>query len=77
MCAAIVDRPTVGGDIIETRPPHPVTPGFTDTTATGATPEFRLWLKCPGARRRRPAVIIISMLTFSQGHPDRVTYATS
>ncbi len=46
MCAAIVDRLTVGGDIIETRPSHQVTPGFTDTTATGATPEFRLWLKC-------------------------------
>jgi len=46
LCAAIVDRLTVGGDIIETRPPHQVTPGFTDTTATGATPEFRLWLKC-------------------------------
>jgi hypothetical protein len=33
LCAAIVDRLTVGGDIIETCPPQPkVTPGFTDTT---------------------------------------------
>jgi hypothetical protein len=45
LCAAIVDRLTVGGDIIETRPSHQVTPGFTDATATGATPDFRLWLK--------------------------------
>ncbi len=47
MCAAIVDRLTVGGDIIETFHRNQVTPGFTDTpTATGATPEFRLLLKC-------------------------------
>ena len=32
MCAAIVDRLTVGGDIIETCPRHQVRPGFTDTT---------------------------------------------
>jgi hypothetical protein len=32
LCAAIVDRLTVGGDIIETCPPHQVTPGFTGTT---------------------------------------------
>jgi hypothetical protein len=33
LCAAIVDRLTVGGDIIETCPHrNQVTPGFTDTT---------------------------------------------
>jgi hypothetical protein len=32
LCAAIVDRLTVGGDIIATYPRQQVTPGFTDTT---------------------------------------------
>jgi hypothetical protein len=47
LCAAIVDRLTVGVDIIETCPPQPSDARVHrhDPTAMDAAPEFRLWLK--------------------------------